>query len=73
MLDDGPLIESVEPGDDLPICIGGERACLPEDCGGVWGYEDLLKILQDPGHEERDFMRGWAAKILTLRCSMSMK
>lgn len=23
---------------------GGKRQCPPEDCGGVWGYEELLKL-----------------------------
>jgi len=35
-----------------PICIKGKRACPPEDCGGIWRYEELLAILQDPNHEE---------------------
>lgn len=35
-----------------PICIAGKRACPPEDCGGVWGYSDLLAILADPAHPE---------------------
>ena len=35
-----------------PRCIKGKRACPPEDCGGIWGYEDLLGILSDPKHEE---------------------
>jgi hypothetical protein len=26
-------------------CLDGERACPPEDCGGVWGYADLLEII----------------------------
>lgn len=30
------------------MCIGGKGACLPEDCGSVSGYEDLLKILSNP-------------------------
>ncbi len=25
--------------------LKGKGACPPEDCGGVWGYEDLLRIL----------------------------
>ena len=37
---------------DCPICLAGEMNCPPEDCGGVWGYSDLLKILKQPEHEE---------------------
>ena len=33
------------PGEDREIrFVGGKRACPPEDCGGVWGYEDLCEI-----------------------------
>lgn len=42
-----------------PICIGGERACPPEDCGGVPGYYNLQKILADPSHEEHKEMQTW--------------
>lgn len=37
-------------------CIGGERACPPEDCGGVRGFYDFLDALEDPhrpGHEDK--------------------
>ena len=28
-----------------PICIEGQYACPPEDCGGVYGYYNLFLIL----------------------------
>ncbi|MHA1719419.1 MAG: plasmid pRiA4b ORF-3 family protein, partial [Promethearchaeota archaeon] len=28
---------------EIPICIGGKRAVPPEDCGGCWGYMELLE------------------------------
>jgi hypothetical protein len=49
------LVEDVfEPQPDklYPTCVDGQRACPPEDCGGPWGYNDLLDIVKDPLHEE---------------------
>ena len=34
------------------VCLKGARSCPPEDCGGTWGYENLLEILKDSTHEE---------------------
>jgi hypothetical protein len=42
-----------------PRCIAGERACPPEDCGGVNGYYRLLKILSDPNHPEHQENNEW--------------
>lgn len=42
-----------------PSCVAGARACPPEDCGGVWGYTDLLKILADPAHPEHEELLEW--------------
>ncbi len=43
----------------LPFCLKGKRACPPEDCGGIWGYQDLLQVLQDPEHEEHQTLLEW--------------
>ena len=34
--------------------ISGEGACPPEDCGGVSGYADILRIIQDPDDPHYD-------------------
>ena len=34
-----------DPATKVPDCVGGRRACPPEDCGGPWGYQDLLESL----------------------------
>jgi hypothetical protein len=43
----------------LPICTKGKRACPPEDCGGIWGYGDLIDILNDSEHSEHESMLEW--------------
>ena len=46
----------------LAECIKGKRACPPEDCGGVWGYESLQEVLNDPDHSEYDDMLAWVGE-----------
>jgi hypothetical protein len=43
----------------LPLCVGGARACPPEDCGGVPGYERLREVLLDGRHPEFDETLTW--------------
>lgn len=43
------------------VCLDGANASPPEDCGGLGGYEDLLRVVADPSHEEHDHMLGWPA------------
>jgi len=39
----------------------GERACPPDDSGGIWGYQESLDTLEDnPYSEEAKEMREWA-------------
>lgn len=56
------LVEKILPppeGIKKPVCLKGARSCPPEDCGGPWGYENLLEILKDPEHEEYESMKTW--------------
>jgi hypothetical protein len=41
-------------------CLDGERACPPEDCGGIEGYAHLLHVLRSGRRsEEADELRAW--------------
>jgi hypothetical protein len=42
-----------------PVCLKGARSCPPEDCGGIWGYANLLEILKDPTHKEYEEWKTW--------------
>lgn len=43
-------------------CIGGERSCPPEDCGGVFGYQQMLEVLRNPQHEEYLGLKEWLGR-----------
>ncbi len=47
------------PKGKYPRCLDGARACPPEDCGGVWGYEELLATIADPYHEDYEDTMTW--------------
>lgn len=56
------ILEKILPIDDkikYPICLTGKMNCPPEDCGGVWGYADMLEILNQPDHEEFERYIEW--------------
>ncbi|MBI5695295.1 MAG: plasmid pRiA4b ORF-3 family protein [Nitrospirae bacterium] len=55
-------LEKILEGDakiKTPVCLDGARACPPEDCGGIYGYYDMLAILKDPDNPEYDDMKEW--------------
>lgn len=52
----------LEKGKKYPLCLEGERACPPEDVGGVWGYSDFLEAIADPKHEQHDDFVEWAGE-----------
>ncbi|MCP4421810.1 MAG: plasmid pRiA4b ORF-3 family protein [Chloroflexi bacterium] len=49
----------IEPDVHYPRCLKGKRACPPEDCGGMWGYESLLEALADETHSEHESYLEW--------------
>jgi hypothetical protein len=49
-----------EEGISYPVCLNGARRCPPEDCGGIYGYEDFLRIIGDPADPEHKDMLVWA-------------
>jgi hypothetical protein len=57
------VVESFEPVPlilKFAICIDGQRACPPEDCGGTHGYRDFLVAVGDPDDEEHGDYLAWA-------------
>ena len=53
--DSATIVEDIFPRDPFTpylSCLGGERACPPEDCGGVHGYPELLRTISDPSNED---------------------
>lgn len=45
-----------------PVIVGGERPCPPEDCGGIWGYKNLIKTLSNPKNEEYEALKEWVGE-----------
>ena len=50
---------SPEPDMRYPVCIKGEGACPPEDCGGIFAYKELLENLSDPTREQHSEAVSW--------------
>ena len=56
------ILEKILPYESsvkVPSCIKGKRACPPEDCGGIWGYHDLIEVINDISHPEHKEMLEW--------------
>ncbi len=59
------VVESIDPVAlvlKFGVCLDGQRACPPEDCGGVGGYAMLLEAIADPDHEEHDDYMEWLGR-----------
>jgi len=59
------LLEKILPREDdgiYPRVIKGKRQGPPEDCGGVWGYEEILEAIASPKHPEHKTYLKWIGK-----------
>lgn len=48
----------------LPLLVGGQRACPPEDCGGLPGYLELIEAVRNPTAESEN--REWREWLLRM-------
>ena len=50
---------SAEQWEEFPKLIDAKGRCPPENCGGPWGYAELLEALLDLSSNRRREFRGW--------------
>jgi hypothetical protein len=48
-----------QPNAVYPRCVAGRNACPPEDCGGSWGYADLVSTLAGSRNARRRELIEW--------------
>lgn len=56
------LVEKFLPLDtqiQYPICTAGKLNCPPEDCGGIYGFYEILEAIEDPKHPEQADLLEW--------------
>ena len=47
---------------EYPLCIDGAQSCPPEDCGGLGGYYEMLKILKSGSKAQKQEYHEWLGK-----------
>jgi len=65
------VLEKILPFDakqKAPVCLEGERSAPPEDCGGIWGYSELLEAIKDSSHPEHEEMLEWVGEDFDPEC-----
>jgi hypothetical protein len=46
-----------------PICLDGKGTCPPEDIGGIYGFKEFLKIMNNKSHPERKSYIEWYGSV----------
>jgi hypothetical protein len=49
-----------EKGVRYPLCVEGQRACPPEDVGGMGGYEDFVEAITNSRHKRHKELLEWS-------------
>jgi len=44
---------------NIPICLTGKNNCPPEDCGGIWGYYEMLESIKNPNNDKYNDYIDW--------------
>ncbi|MGH1436637.1 MAG: plasmid pRiA4b ORF-3 family protein [Lewinella sp.] len=55
-------LQKILPVDDklrYPYLLKGKGSCPPEDCGGIWGYYNMVEAINDPKHPEHEDLVEW--------------
>lgn len=52
-------IIAADPNIKYPFCVEGKMSCPPEDCGGIHGYQDILKIMRNPENKFYENYKDW--------------
>jgi hypothetical protein len=53
------LIEITDETILYPVCTAGKGSDLEEDCGGIWGFYDMVEAVNNPKHPEHKEYREW--------------
>ena len=56
------VVEKILPPDagfKRVVCLAGENACPPDDCGGIPGYYQMLEIIADAKHPDHEHLKEW--------------
>ncbi len=56
------IVELVEITNEtilMPICLAGKGSDLVEDCGGIWGFYQMVEIVNNPKHPEHKSYMEW--------------
>ena len=53
------LVEITDEKQDYPVCVSGKGSNLTEDCGGIWGFYNMVEAVNDPNHPDHEDVMDW--------------